>query len=189
MPKIELKYLFDDEAALRAFIGADADGQPTVATEESRTAADATTQVVAEPEITADVDGDGLPYNADYHATPKSMTADGLWRAKRGQSDKALAARAAFKAAGGAVAAPAATAMPGMPGAAAMPVARAPEPISYDKLIDKTVGMMQRAKIDETGVLKLYGEVGIIDPASLETNESQRAALFGKLCEIEPELH
>ena len=42
---------------------------------------------------------------------------------------------------------------------------------------------------DETGVLKLYGEVGIIDPASLETNESQRAALFGKLCEIEPELH
>lgn len=210
MPKIELKYLFDGEEELRAFIGAEtvanvtteesrtvalepattgAETVANVATEESRTAADATTQVVAEPEITADVDGDGLPYNADYHATPKSMTADGLWRAKRGQSDKATAARAAFKAAGGAVAAPAATAMPGMPGAAAMPVARAPEPISYDKLIDKTVGMMQRAKIDETGVLKLYGEVGIIDPASLETNESQRAALFGKLCEIEPELH
>ena len=195
MPKIELKYLFDDEAALRAFIGG-SETEVTAEAEEARTAADATTQVVAEPEITADVDGDGLPYNADYHATPKSMTADGLWRAKRGQSDKATAARAAFKAAGGAVAAPvvaatAATAMPGMPGAAAaaMPAARAPEPISYDKLIDKTVGMMQRAKIDETGVLKLYGEVGIIDPASLETNESQRAALFGKLCEIEPELH
>ena len=195
MPKIELKYLFDDEDELRSFIGG-SETEVMAEAEEARTAADATTQVVAEPEITADVDGDGLPYNADYHATPKSMTADGLWRAKRGQSDKATAARAAFKAAGGAVAAPvvaapAATAMPGMPGAAAaaMPVVRAPEPISYDKLIDKTVGMMQRAKIDETGVLKLYGEVGIIDPASLETNESQRAALFGKLCEIEPELH
>lgn len=189
MPKIELKYLFETEDELRAFIGTDAEPEVRSAPSPTATLEPASIGAPAEPEITADVDGDGLPYNADYHATPKSMTADGLWRAKRGQSDKALAARAAFKAAGGAVAAPAATAMPGMPGAAAMPAARAPEPISYDKLIDKTVGMMQRAKIDETGVLKLYGEVGIIDPASLETNESQRAALFGKLCEIEPELH
>ena len=49
--------------------------------------------------------------------------------------------------------------------------------------------MMERGKIDADGVMKLYGVVGIIDPVVLETNESMRAALFGKLCEIEPELH
>ena len=199
MPKIELKYVFDDLEDFQRYM----DGfetkapAPTVTaeiTEEDRAAAPVVAPV-AEPAITDNVDKDGLPYDPEIHATPKSQTADGLWRAKRGKSEEANGARAAFKAAGGAVvapvvaAAPAAAVMPGMPGTAAVTPVRAPEPITYDKLIDKTVGMMGRAKIDADGVMKLYGEVGIIDPASLETNESQRAALFGKLCEIEPELH
>ena len=192
MPKIELKYVFYDLEDLQRYM----DGFETkaaVVTAETGTddrAAAPTTPAAAEPAITDNVDKDGLPYDPEIHATPKSQTADGLWRAKRGKSEEANAARAAFKAGGGAVVAPvvaAAPVMPGMPGAAPV-AARAPEPISYDKLIDKTVGMMQREKIDTDGVMKLYGEVGIIDPASLETNESQRAALFGKLCEIEPEL-
>lgn len=195
MPKIEMKYVFDDLEDFQRYMDGFETKAPTteVATatlavaEAARTVADAP---VAEPTITDNVDKDGLPYDPEIHATPKSQTADGLWRAKRGKADEANAARDAFKAAGGAVVAPVVTAMPGMPGATAPVTApRAAEPISYDKLIDKTVGMMQRSKIDADGVMKLYGEVGIIDPASLETNESQRAALFGKLCEIEPELH
>lgn len=163
-----------------------------------RAAAVPVTRAAAEPVITDDTDKDGMPYNDAYHATPKSQTADGLWRAKRGKSTEANNARAAFKAAGGSVAAAvtmpvvaaaaaAPVVMPGMPGMPAV-AARAPEPISYDKLIDKTVGMMNRSKIDSDGVMRLYGVIGLVDPAVLETNESMRAALYAKLAEIEPDL-
>lgn len=154
-------------------------------------------RAAAEPVITDDTDKDGMPYNDAYHATPKSQTADGLWRAKRGKSTEANNARAAFKAAGGAVtavampvvaAAAAPVVMPGMPPGMPAVAARAPEPISYDKLIDKTVGMMNRSKIDSDGVMRLYGVIGLVDPAVLETNESMRAALYSKLAEIEPDL-
>jgi hypothetical protein len=199
MPKIELKYVFDDMADFQRYMdGFDTEAPaPAVTVDEEpvRTAevtAAPTATATAEPEITANTDADGLPYDPEIHATPKSVTADGLWRAKRGKADEANQARAAFKASGGAVVAPViadepvatAPVMPGMPVVAA----RAPEPITYDKLIDKTMGMMERGKIDSDAVVKLYGVVGLADPAVLETNESMRAALFAKLCEIEPEL-
>lgn len=140
------------------------------------------------PEITSNTDADGLPYDPEIHATPKSQTAEGLWRSKRGKSKEADAARAAFKAAGG-VMTPAVmpTAAPIMPG---MPIARAatPEPITMEKLIDKTTGMITRGKVTSDDVVRLYGEIGLTDPGALETNESMRAALYANLAEIEPDL-
>lgn len=204
MPKIELKYIFDDLDDFQRYMdGAETKAVPVTgvvnAEDEERAAAPTQTPAAAPTgEITENVDKDGLPYDPEIHATPKSMTADGLWRAKRGKSEEAAQARAAFKAAGGAFTPPpppppaapsvpltnSAVAMPGMPVAQA----RAPEPITYDKLVDKTVGMMERGVLDSDTVLRLYSEIGLTEVAVLETNETMRAALYAKLCEIEPVL-
>lgn len=194
MTKIVLSYNFETEQELRDHLAG-----------ASRAEAPATAVREAEPEdvtpagevpVTADVDGDGMPYDIRVHSDPRSFSADGLWRAKRGQAEAAKAARAAFKAQGGTVvapviaAAPAAPVMPGMPVAAGlpgMPVA-APDPITYDRLFEKVTGMITRAAIKPEQFGPLYAKCGITDPTVLETNESLRAALFGELCAIEPEL-
>ena len=140
-----------------------------------------TKAAAAEPEITATVDSDGLPYDPEIHATPKSFTADGQWRSKRGKSKEAIDARAAFKASGGAVVSEAAP-----PVTRTMPMpAAAPAPVTYDALYNKTVSMMDRGVIDYDGVVALYAKVGLTDPSVLETNETMRAELFKALTEIE----
>lgn len=148
---------------------------------------DVRTDAPAEPEITATHDSDGLPYDPEIHATPKSFTVEGQWRSKRGKSKEALEARAAFKASGGNVQPPAAAMPAAMPTAAAMPglPPLAPPPVTYDALVSKTVGMMERGVINADTVIALYAKVGVTDPAVLETNESMRAALFNALTEIE----
>ena len=141
-----------------------------------------------EPEITAERDADGMEWNGDYHSTPKSFTENGLWRSKRGKADEANAARAAFKAAGGVTVPPAPAAMPGMPVAAApaaMPTMAPPVP--FERLVGKITGMMQRGVLSAEAIGSLYGEVGATSGAQFETNETLRAALFTRLCGIEPE--
>ena len=140
----------------------------------------------AAEEITAERDADGMEWNGDYHSTPKSFTEDGMWRSKRGKADEAKAARAAFKAAGGVIV-PAA--MPTMPMAAA-PVAAMPTmapPVPFERLVGKITGMMQRGVLSAEAIGSLYGEVGATSGAQFETNETLRAALFTRLCGIEPE--
>jgi hypothetical protein len=207
--KLQLTYQFDSEDELRAHLGTET---RTVAVEAPAPvipaapiaaapvvpAAPAPVEAPAEEVRSAsDVDGDGMPYDAAVHSDPPSFTADGLWRAKRGKGDEAKAARAAFKAKGGNVAAPAAlpTGMPGMPAVPGMPTALpadAPEPVSLDRVIEKITGMMTRAKLTEQVLAGLYlKHSGVTDPAQsfgvFNTNESARANLYGELCEIEPE--
>lgn len=187
MPKYKLEIEFDTEDDLRAYLGGETRAAEPAREPEAHSPSVAQTETKADDgdEITDDVDADGLPYDPEIHADPKSFTAKGTWRSKRGKSKEADEARAAFKAAGGAEAAPETTpAMPGMPGAAKA----APAPVSFDQMLDKTLGMMQRGKIDADGVTALYAKLGIPDPSALETNESYRAALFAELCAIEPEL-
>lgn len=134
----------------------------------------------ADEVITADVDADGLPYDAEIHADPKSFTSGGHWRSKRGKSKEADARRAEFKAAGGALTTPsmptvAIVTMPGMPTAET----RA-EPISYDMLITKAMGMMERGKVTADRMIAMYGELGV-DPNTFGTNESARAVMFKAL--------
>lgn len=195
--KITLTYDFDNLADFQAYmdgIGTEraADIAATRAVDVPVTAelpvADVTVDV-REPEITASVDSDGLPYDPEIHAMPKSFTAEGQWRSKRGKAGEANAARAAFKASGGAVAPPAPVVTPvvtAAPAARGMPMpAAAPAPVTYDALFNKTTGMMDRGVIDYDGVVALYASIGLTDPSVLETNESMRAALFTALTKIE----
>jgi hypothetical protein len=97
--KITLSYEFEDESEARAFMG-----------ETATRASSVTTTTRADEEIDAEnpgVDAEGMAYNRDYHAFPPSKTANGNWRSARGKTAVADAARAAFKAAGGAVQPPA----------------------------------------------------------------------------------
>lgn len=218
--KVQLTYYFDNDSEVRAHLDRGAALAPVAAPEslhaemgqEIRAAQPETQQLEAraaeaEPEtaVSADaLDGDQMPYDAAVHSDPPSFTADGLWRAKRGKGEEAKAARAAFKARGGAVAAPAdlpteaapAMTLPGMPGMpsvkAALPV-DAPEPIGLDRVIEKISGMITRGQITEQTLAGLYVKhSGAADPAAsfnvFNTNETARANLFGDLCQIEPEL-
>lgn len=208
--KLQLTYHFENEDELRSHLG----GEVRASAPLSPVAAVApVAPVVAEAAPVAeavedvrsatDLDGDGMPYDAAVHANPPSMTEDGLWRAKRGKADEAKAARAAFKAKGGnvaapvglptaAVVAPAAAALPGMPGMPSALPADAPEPISLDRVIEKITGMLTRNKLSEQVLAGLYQKhSGVADPAAsfgvFNSNESARANLFGELCTIEPE--
>ncbi len=208
--KLQLTYLFETEDELRAHLAVETrTAAAPVATETAiPTAAPVTVPVVtAAPSVEEPVtdtvartalDGDGMPYDEAVHADPPSFTAGGLWRAKRGKADEAEAARAAFKARGGAVQPPAVlpaapVAMPGMPGAAAALPADAPEPISLDRVIEKITGMINRGTLGEQTLAGLYAKhSGVADPAAsfkvFNTNESARAHLFADLCNIEPEM-
>lgn len=186
--KVQLNYNFDSEEEFRAFVGG-----------ETRAAAP---EPEPEPEITetAERDGDGMPWNPEYHSDPRSFTADGLWRAKRGSADAAKDARAKFKAAGGvtvSVTAPTEAAYAAIASHAAMPDTTVrmptmpvtapilPPPVSMDALVTKITGMMQRGVINVDTVSSLYQRVGIKDGAECGTNETARSALFAELVAIE----
>ena len=140
MTKISLIYEFNDETELRAHLDGNTRAVPAANPALTTTLA----AIAAEPTINAepadivrnasDVDGDGMPYDAAVHADPPSTTKDGLWRAKRGYSEQANAARAAFKARGGNVQPPpdpvvAAPAAPALPPVVAAPAAPALPPV------------------------------------------------------------
>lgn len=222
--KLQLTYHFETEEELRAHLGGETRTAPAaapVAAAPIPAAAPVAAAPIpaAAPVAIADesgtvsrdaLDGDGMPYDESVHSDPPSFTSDGLWRAKRGKAEEAKAARAAFKARGGAVAAPAdlpaaapiaaptvaPAGMPGMPVAAAAPTALpvdAPEPISLDRVIEKITGMINRGTLGEQTLAGLYAKhSGVADPAAsfnvFNTNESARAHLFADLCNIEPEM-
>jgi hypothetical protein len=184
MPKITLTYEFADQTEFDAFMAeevADAEEstagdatEPGEMTEPGRAAADVETRGEG-------VDADGMPFDAEVHSPTK--TDKGLWRSKKGKSAAADAARAAFKAAGADVKPPVINAptLPGMPG-----LARAvPEVVTYDALLEKTIGLMNRGVVKEGDVMGLYAKLGITDPMILTTNESMRRALFIELSAFE----
>lgn len=194
MPHVELKYIFETEQELREHLAVEtrAVAVPS-APEPEPVAAPSEPEPVAAPEPTRDdTDGDGMPYNADFHADPPSTTADGLWRAKRGKADEAKAARAAFKAGGGDITPPPAPEEPvTMPGAATLPD-DAPEPIDLGRVIEKITGMIKRQAVSESDLAPMYAKhSGVTAEQSFgvfQTNETARANLFAALCEIEPEM-
>lgn len=185
--KIHVTYEFENEDEMRAHIGGETRAASAVVASQDVTPA---APAPAETEVTAERDGDGMAWNPDYHSTPKSFTEDGMWRSKRGKADEAKAARAAFKAAGGVVAAPA---MPGMPTATVMPTMPVsapilPPPVPFERLVGKITGMMTRGALSGESIAALYAKVGATSGAQFETNESLRAALFTELCAVEPEV-
>ncbi len=184
--KLQLTYLFDNEDELRLHL---ADEVRTVTPDAPEPIQ---TTVAPEPEADVrsadDVDADGMPYDSELHSNPPKFKADGTWRAARGKAEQEAAARAAFKAQGGDVEPPAdlptetaAPASSGLPGMDALP-ADAPEPVSFEKMVEAVQTAMQSGKIDTDGLNALYTKHGGADPVNtLQANETARAALVADL--------
>jgi len=187
MPSIELKYTFESEEELRAHLGTETRAAPVVE-DETPAAATIEADATAEQRSDADVDSDGMPYNAVVHTETRATNADGTWKARRGKSDEAKAARAAFKAGGGTEEAPEieveetkAAVMPGLPGTEALP-ADAPEPVSWDMLVEAITSATKSGSITQDALMTLYTQHGGPDPAAeLQTNETARAAMYAAL--------
>lgn len=189
MPSIELKYTFKSEEELRLHLGSTTiekvDNDLEVA-DESVTERQETTEE-------AEVDSDGMPWNEEYHSGSKGKNADGTWKARQGKAQAAKDARAAFKAGGGDVDAPEVEteevkSVPTLPGVAALPE-DAPAPVTWERMIEKITGMMERGLLAQPKMMDLYSKHGGDDPVTvLEINETARAALFADLLTIEPEL-
>ena len=148
--------------------------------------------------LTVDLDTDGMPHCADYHAMPPQTSKDGTWRAKRGKAEDAKVARAIFKAGGGTVEQPsvqttASAAVgksdipPSLPGAENIPTA---QPVSLEQVIERATALLDSQALDNNGMTAIYLEItGKADNqqafAVFQTNESARAALIAKFDEIE----
>lgn len=201
--KLHLTYEFESEDELRSHLALETRSAPAPLAEafEKHVAAAGSIsveEVHLDTRSATDVDGDQMPYDAAVHSDPPQFTGDGLWRAKRGKSEEAKSARAAFKARGGAVTAPVITmpglapAAPTLPGMTALP-ADAPEPISLERVIEKITGMFGRGVVTEATLAGMYvTHGGQADPAAafgvFNTNESARASLYAALSQIEPDL-
>lgn len=133
----------------------------TTATREEETSAD---------EGDAAVDADGMPWNGDYHASSRAMTADGLWKAARGKAVAARQAREQFKAGGAneeapadveTREAPAAPGMPGLPGAAA-PATEVTSDVrtaSLEDVVTAAQAALDNERISGDALLTLYTDV------------------------------
>ena len=192
MPKHHLTLEFDTETDLRAYLDARASNTTTTV---------AAPVVAPEPEDEpgtgvdrSALDNDGMPYDESIHADPPSLTAKGEWRAKRGKTDEAKAAKSAFLAKGGNVEPPAdlppappvvpgvPVASPAIPGMDALPPS-APEPVTTEKLFEAITDVMTRGKIDGAAMQAVYQEyAGTIDGGQLlgvlNTNETVRANIY-----------
>lgn len=154
-----------------------------------------------------DVDKRGVPWNADFHAASKAVTAEGAFRRKRGAAAAAIDAYEAPYIAANAAAAPATAAAPvmptgeppvpasvvipaqtpGLPAAAAplpmpaMPVAE--PPVSYEAVVQKFNELLQSGKVDASQVGALYTEAGFTDPNVLINDESMRRKFWNILAQ------
>lgn len=208
MTKISLIYEFNDETELRAHLDGTTRAVPATTQTPSVTVATISGHTpeptpAAEPgdtvRSTSDLDGDGMPYDAAVHADPPSFTKDGMWRAKRGKSDEANAARAAFKARGGNVQPPAdllpppgpvvaappvlpPAAAPAAPAAPALPPSM-PEPVDIQRLYDAITAGLKQGKIDSRALYREF--CGTENPAEvgalLNTDETMRRAMFDRI--------
>ena len=138
-----------------------------------------------------------MPFDDTVHAKSRQVNKDGTWKAQRGKTAEAKAARAAFKASGGDVTAPDAVpglpgtksddAIPGLPGAENIPEA---PPISMAEFTAKATAVLKSGKVDNAGIVQIYlkatGQIDAGEAAKmLGTNESMRRTAVDMLTEIE----
>lgn len=179
MSKLQLTYTFENEDELRAHLGGVTRSEPVEQMDEET------------GEIKT-VDADGFAYDPELHTEARSVTAAGLWKAKRGKAEAEAAARAAFKSAGATTAEvapvvdamPVEAAIPTIPGLPAAAVERAP--VTLEALIQRLQAGMSAGKIGPNGapLADLYARAGSPDPNAYATNETLRAALWAELDKI-----
>ena len=154
-------------------------GTPLIST----SAAPAAPAAPTTPAESAEVDINGVPWDARYHAKTKTKKKDGTWKAASGMDDatKAEAEKyaASFKSASETPETPAAPAAPETPTAPAAPTA--PAPVSFEQL---TAGFTEViARIGQDALMAKLGEIyeacGVpADGSSLQTNETQRTQVL-----------
>lgn len=156
----------------------------------------------ATPEAPAELDANGVPWNALYHAGTKGKNKNGTWKALRGMDDAtkdaAEAYEASFENADSEPEAPAAPVAPAAPPAAPAPTPPAapvaptavpeapatPAPVSFEELtagFTEVIGRIgQEALMAKLG--QIYADAGVpADGASLQTNETQRAQVLAAI--------
>ena len=119
-------------------------------------------------EDTSTPDAKGMMWRDDIHSTPPKKTAEGLWRAKRGQKDAYDAAYAALEAPApqptGGMPVPAPTPMP------AAPAPTAPQPVvEYATMVEAFTAAMSAGKIADINAVYTDLKVAYDD---LETNQT-----------------
>ena len=149
--------------------------QPDTATAEPETAPTWTPDQAQPDTATAQPETDchGMVHDDTIHSTPASKTADGSWRAKRGQKEAYDAAIAA--ATGKDAPAPAPQGMP-MPQPASAAPATPPAPIDYKTMAERFMGKMA----DPDGLPAEYEAIYTalsIGYDDLETNQTSIARL------------
>jgi hypothetical protein len=132
------------------------------------------------------VDGRGVVWNGDFHASTKTQTLKGAWKARKGRNEEAAQA---YEASHGAV-------TPGVPvqaPAVMFPVAPAqafqfgapvgPSPVGCTPQEFMTMAnhLMGQSKLDNAKVLQMCQEAGIADPNTLAVDDMGRAKIYGRL--------
>jgi hypothetical protein len=168
----------------------------------------ATPSAPVAPAATGTLDKNGVEWNASFHATTKTMKADGTWKAAKGMDDATKAAAAVYNSTPAApVAAPEAPAAPVAPAAPAAPVAPAapaapvapvaapvlpvapvappvPAPVSFEELTAAFGVVIARVGQDALMAVlgQIYTDAGTDAAGStLQTNETHRASVFNAI--------
>jgi len=138
----------------------------------------------------APVDGAGVPWNGDFHASTKTQTLKGFWKARKGRDEAAAAAYTAqFGAptAGVALAAPAVTyPVPGAATAFSFGAPAGPSPVGCTPQEFMTMAnhLMSQGKMDNASIMQICQEIGVTDPNTLQVDDIARAQIYGRMMAI-----
>lgn len=160
---------------------------------------DGTVTETREDDGDAAVDADGMPWNGDYHSDSRAVNADGTWKARRGKSEEAKAARAAFKAGGGNESAPDVserstpaedTGLPGAEEDGGLPGAEETvdeREFSLAQVVQLAKAALTEGKTDNAGIQALYIKASGAETAqaAFETFKEDAASRLRLVQEIE----
>jgi hypothetical protein len=142
------------------------------------------------------VDGRGVVWNGDFHASTKTQTLKGAWKARKGRDETAAQAYEASHGAvtpgvpvqaAPAVTVPAGTTFPIYPTPAApafsfgAPVGPSPVGCTPQEFMTMANHLMGQGKLDNAKVMQMCQEAGIADPNTLAVDDMGRAKIYGRL--------
>lgn len=145
-----------------------------------------------------EVDTSGAPWHADFHASTKTKTNKGFWKARKGR-DEALsnAYHAQYATAPQPAAAPVTLApQPGIPvtafpvvanGGAAFaftPPAITPVPCTMPEILHMANHLLANNAIDNAGIVSISSKYGVSNPNDLATNDAARASVYAEFMQI-----
>jgi len=157
----------------------------------------------AGPAVTGPVDGFGVPWNGNFHASTKTQTLKGKWKSRKGRDEAAAAAYEAqfgqpaagvpLQAAAAGVPLQAATApavtypVPGpAAGAFSFAAPSGPSPVgcTANEFLTLANHLMSTGRLSNAALMSMCAEIGVSDPNTLQTDDMARAKIYGKMMAI-----